>query len=226
MPDCPRVVNGSDQQEAVDDGYFAPLASAMHMRLTTFGRDGTPASATVRGLADGDRAYVRARSQSPTAKRLRLTGTVQVTPCSVLGLCTYGPPLDASARLLPAGEASRAAAELGRRSLVRHRSPIPLPGRWRRAQYYELVADDVHDEHSGLAGEFRAPLIIKVDAREGFVYADAARPASLDPACAPSKTPSRPSRYTQIITVRMSRSPARAGPKDASGFTSPPSGLH
>ena len=53
-------------------------------------------------------------------RRLRRSDAVQVAPCGALGVC-YGPPLDAVARLLPAGEASRAAAELARKYPVRRR---------------------------------------------------------------------------------------------------------
>jgi len=209
MPDRPRATNGSDRQEAADGGCFAPLASARYLRLTTFKRDGPPVSATVHGLVDGDRAYFRAGRRSGTAKRLRHTDAVQVTPCSVLGMFSYGPPLDAAARPLPAEEASRAAAELDRQYLARHRFLIPLPRRRRpQAAYYELLADDTAGESGGLSGGLPASLIIRVNASQRFIYADAATPTSLAPACTPSKTRSRPSDYTQIITVSMSL-PAR-----------------
>jgi hypothetical protein len=64
-------------------------------------------SVRVQGIIDGDRAYFRTWSRSGTVKRLREANGMQVTPCDVLGLCSYGPPLDAAARLLadeePAG---------------------------------------------------------------------------------------------------------------------------
>jgi len=206
MPDRPRATDGSDRQDAADGGYLTPVASARYLRLTTFKPDGPPVSATVRGLAAGDRAYFRARRRSGTANRLRHTDAVQVTPCTALGMFSYGPPLDAVARPLPAEEARRVAAELDRQNVARRRLPVPLPRRRRQQQamYYELVADDAAGEPGGLPGGLPASLIIRVDASQGFMHADAATPTSLAPACTPSKTHSRPSDYTQIITVSMS----------------------
>jgi len=130
-------------EEAADSGYFTALASARYLQVTTFGRDGRPVPARVRGVADGDRFYFGTRTWSGTVKRLRHADAVQVAPCGVLGVC-YGPPLDATARLLPAGEASRAAAELARKYPVRRGAAHLVASRgWRPAMvYYELVADD------------------------------------------------------------------------------------
>jgi PPOX class probable F420-dependent enzyme len=133
----------ADQQEGADDGYFAPLAPARYLQVTMFGRDGRPAPARVHGVVDGARAYFAARSWSGAARRLRYADAVRVAPCGGLGLC-YGPPLDATARLLPAEEASRAVAELARKYPVRHRSLTSwLPRAWRpKMVHYELVADE------------------------------------------------------------------------------------
>ncbi len=49
MPGRPRATDRRDQQEA-RRGYFAPLAPATSMRLTTFRQDGVPVSASVPGL--------------------------------------------------------------------------------------------------------------------------------------------------------------------------------
>jgi PPOX class probable F420-dependent enzyme len=134
-------------QEAADGGSFAPLASARYLQVTTFGRDGRPVPARMRGVVDGGRAYFGARSWSGTVRRLRHADAVQVAPCGVLGLC-YGPPLDAAARLLPAEEAMRAAAELARKYPVRRRSLSSwLRRAWRPTMvHYELVADDATDD--------------------------------------------------------------------------------
>ena len=147
---CPR--------EAADGGSFAPLASARYLQVTTFGRDGRPVPARVRGVVDGGRAYFRARSWSGTARRLRHADAVQVAPCGALGLC-YGPPLDAAARLLPAEEAIRAAAELARKYPVRRRSLTSWLGRaWRPAMvHYELVADDAPDDQDTYSQDLPAP---------------------------------------------------------------------
>lgn len=142
MSDRQSATDSRDQPEA-DTGYFAPLEWARCMLLTTFERDGTPVSAPVRGGVDGDRAYFWAWGRSDSVRRLQHTDAVQVTPCSMRGLFTYGSPLDATARLLRGEEASRAAAKLARKHPVQHRFLIPLLHRTRRRQmvHYELLAD-------------------------------------------------------------------------------------
>lgn len=64
--------------------------------------------------------------------------------CTVLGLCSFGPLLDATARLLPGEEASRAARKLARKYPVQRRFLIPLLYRtWgRQMVHYELLAPD------------------------------------------------------------------------------------
>jgi PPOX class probable F420-dependent enzyme len=137
----------ADPREAADGGYFAPLASARYLQVTTSGRDGRPVPARLYGVVDGGRAYVGARSWSGTVRRLRHCDAAQVAPCGALGLC-YGPPLDAVARPLPAGQAGRAAAELARKYPVRRPSPTSwLPRAWRpKTVHYELVADVAPDD--------------------------------------------------------------------------------
>lgn len=135
------------RREASDGGYFAHLASARYLQVTTSGRDGRPVPARVHGVVDGSRAYFGARRWSGTVRRLRRADAVQVAPCGVLGLC-YGPPLDAAARLLPAEEARRAAAELARKYWARRRSLTSWLHRARRPKmvHYELLADDAADD--------------------------------------------------------------------------------
>src|SRR6266516_6457833 len=99
------VTARSDREETADGSYFAPLAKGRYLLLTTFKQKGTPVSAVVQGIADGDRAYFRVRSRSGTARRLRHTDGVQVAPCRALGVWSYGPPLDAAARPLAGEEA-------------------------------------------------------------------------------------------------------------------------
>ena len=82
--------------DTVSGSYFASLAKAKYLRLTTFKRKGTPVSAPVPGIVDGDRAYFGAWSRSGTVRRLQHTDGVQVAPCSAMGLVSYGPPLDAA----------------------------------------------------------------------------------------------------------------------------------
>ena len=128
------------RQEAPGDGYFASLAPARYVLLTTFTRDGKPVATSVRVVVDGDLAYFRTRHPTGQSKRLRHGGWVQVAPCSALGLIRYGLPLDATARLLAGEEVSTAAAKLSGKYPVRrlrrlfHRVPR------RETRYYELRA--------------------------------------------------------------------------------------
>jgi PPOX class probable F420-dependent enzyme len=131
--DCPA--------EPADGSYFAPLAKARYLLLTTFKQKGTPVSGTVPGMVEGDRAYIRVRSRSGAAKRLQHTDGVQVAPCGARGLWSYGPPFDAAARRLDGEEASRVARQLARKYPVRRRSLARLLQRARRRPlvYYELL---------------------------------------------------------------------------------------
>jgi len=125
-------------------GYFASLASAKRTLLTTFDEDGMPVSGPVRVVVDGDRVYFRVWSWSGVSKRLQGIDWAEVAPCSVLGLCRYGPALDAAARLLTGEEASRAAAKLAPRYRVQRRILVPLFHRvlgWQTA-HYELWPDE------------------------------------------------------------------------------------
>ena len=130
-----------DREETGDGSYFAPLAKGKYLLLTTFKPKGTPVSAVVQGIADGDRAYFRVRSRSGTARRLRHTDGVHVAPCRALGLWSDGPPLDTAARPLADEEASGVAGQLDRKYPVRHRSLTwPVHRAWRRRlAYYELL---------------------------------------------------------------------------------------
>ena len=135
------VADPSYRAETADGRYFAPLAKARYLLLTTFKQKGTPVSGPVQGIIDGDRAYLRVWSRSGTVKRLRHTDGVQVAPCGALGLCSHGPPLDAAARRLAGEEVSRVAGQLARKYPVRRRSLARLLQRVRRRRlvYYELL---------------------------------------------------------------------------------------
>jgi uncharacterized protein len=158
MSDRQSATDSRDQQEA-SSGYFAPLEWAKCILLTTFERDGTPVSAPVRGMVDGDRAYFWAWSRSGSVQRLQHTDAVQVTPCSVRGFFTYGSPLEATARRLPAVEADRAAGKLARRHPAQHRFLIPSLHRTRRRQmvHYELLPDDAAGDQGQCLEGFRGP---------------------------------------------------------------------
>jgi len=203
MPDRTYAAEDRDQREAADDGYFDPLASARYMRLTTFKRGCLPRSASVDGVVDGDRAYFCTRKRSGTAKRLRHTAAVQVTPSGVLGFCTYGPTLDTIARPLTGDEASLAAAKLNRHSAVWRRFLVRLLRR--QAVHYELLADDPVGGQEWPTNGLSSSLIIRKHAYQRIMRADAATVASLATVCAPSRmSPSGQSGYTQITTVSMS----------------------
>ncbi|MGH3278201.1 MAG: hypothetical protein ACRDNW_03595 [Trebonia sp.] len=215
MPVRQRTADDSDQQES-DGGYFAPLAPARYMRLTTFKRDGTPESASVHGAVDGDRAYFHAGNRSGIVQRLKHTGAVQVTPCGVLGFCTYGPPLDAIARLLPGEDAEQVAAELDRKHPVWNRFLTSL--RRRQTAYYELLADDAAGNQGVLAEDVPASLTATMHTGQVLMSTDAATPTSLTTVCTPS-TPSRhsPSGYTRITTVSISLARTQAARRSAGG---------
>ena len=141
MPIPPATADGSARRQA-ERGSFAPLASAEHVLLSMLTRHGAPVSAPVRVVVDGDLAYVRARKPSRIWKHLRQATWVQVAPCGVLGLCRYGPWLDAAPRLLDGEEASEAARKLARRHPARPGRLGSLARRLRggRPVYYELHA--------------------------------------------------------------------------------------
>ena len=137
----PSATDRGYREETNDGSYFAPLAKARNLLLTTFRPTDTPVSAPVQGIVDGDRAYFRVWSQSGPARRLRHTDGVQVAPCGALGLVSYGPPLDAAARPLAGQEAGWVAELLARKYPVRRHSLARLLQRARRRRlvHYELL---------------------------------------------------------------------------------------
>ena len=147
MPFRPSTTNRPGQQ-AAGSGKPAPLASAKYLLLTSFNPDGSGLATPVRVLADSGRAYFRASDGSGLSKRLHASDWVQVSPCTVLGVCRTGPTVDATARLLVDDEASRAAEQLaplypawrGFLSSVAHR----ITGR--QAVYYEVQPDEAAAE--------------------------------------------------------------------------------
>lgn len=159
MSDRQPATDTRYQQEAADIGYFAPLALAKGMLLTTLRQDGTPVSAAVHGVVDGGRAYFGVWSRSRSVKRLPQSKAVQVTPCSVQGFFTNGPPLDAVARPLSEQEATGVAGKLARKYPVRYRLLLPLRRRARRWQmvHYELLADDAMGGHDAGPEDPRVP---------------------------------------------------------------------
>ena len=125
--------------ETAGGRYFAPLAKGRYLLLTTFRPKGTPVTAPVPGIVDGDRAYFRVWSQSGPARRLQHTDGVLVAPCGALGLWSHGPPLDAAARRLAGEEARWVAGRLASKYPARRRSRLLQRTRRRRLVYYELL---------------------------------------------------------------------------------------
>jgi PPOX class probable F420-dependent enzyme len=155
-------------QHAAGSDKPAPLASAKYLLLTSFNRDGAALATPVRVLADGDRAYFRTSDTSGLSKRLRRTDWVQVSPCTVLGVCRTGPTVDATARLLTGDEAGWAGAQLApnhpdwRRFL--RSAARRVTGR--QAVYYEVLPDDAaQDPPPPPASPTSVPLKVSVRAR-------------------------------------------------------------
>jgi PPOX class probable F420-dependent enzyme len=135
-------------QDAAGSGNPAPLASAKYLLLTSFNRDGAALATPVRVLADGDRAYFQTSDASGLAKRLQRADWIQVSPCTVLGVCRTGPTIDATARLLAGDEADWTAAQLAPRHPVWRRLVGSLARRvtGRQAVYYEVQPDEAAEE--------------------------------------------------------------------------------
>jgi PPOX class probable F420-dependent enzyme len=145
-------------QGGAGGGKPAPLASARYLLLTSFNREGAALATPVRVLADGDRAYFRASDASGISKRLRRTDWVQVSPCTVLGVCRTGPTVDATARLLVDDEASWAAEQLAPKYPAWRRFLGSLAHRvtGRQAMYYEVQPDEAPEEEpSAVAAQAR-----------------------------------------------------------------------
>ena len=159
MPYRPSTTARPGQQGA-GSREPAPLASAKYLLLTSFNRDGAALATPVRVLADSDRAYFRAADGSGLSKRLQRTDWVQVSPCTVLGVCRTGPTVDATARLLVGDEANWAAAQLAPKRPVWRRFLGSLAHRvtGRQGVYYEVQPDE--------AAEEPAPAAVAAQARQ------------------------------------------------------------
>jgi uncharacterized protein len=114
------------QMTAVSAGYFAPLATATYIKLTTFRRNGEAVATPVHVVVtdDGAAAYFRTWDVTGKAKRIRHTAAVEVAPATIRGR-PLGPPIKATARLLDAAESEQAATMLAARHPVLHGRLIP-----------------------------------------------------------------------------------------------------
>ena len=123
-----------------EPGYFAPVASAKYMLLTTFRRDGTPVATPVHVAAEpgsGDVVYFRTWNTTGKAKRLRHTAAVRVAPSTFRGR-TLGPAIRADAYLLDGEASQRAARLLASKHPILHGRLIPWYHRrrgWVTQQY-------------------------------------------------------------------------------------------
>ena len=133
----------SSGRETAGAGKFVTLESAKYLLLTTFKQDGTPMAVPVRAVVDGDRAYFGVWDASGTVKRLRHTDWVQVVRCTPLGMASFGPRINATARLLDGAEAGRAGERLARGHPAWREFTRSLASRVTRRQtaYYELRPD-------------------------------------------------------------------------------------
>jgi PPOX class probable F420-dependent enzyme len=126
-----------------DEGYFAPLANAKYVQLTTFRRDGTPVATAVHIVADGNVAYFRTWDTTGKAKRLRHTHRVQVAPSTFRGR-PVGQAIPAQAVLLDGDDSDQAARMLASKHPVLHGHLIPWVHRRRgwTTQQYRLTAPE------------------------------------------------------------------------------------
>jgi uncharacterized protein len=120
-------------------GYFAPVADATYISLTTFRRDGRAVATPVHVVvtADGAHAYFRTWDVTGKAKRIRHTAAVEVAAATFRGR-PLGPALKATARLLDGAESEQAAARLAARHPVLQGRLIPWYHRlrgWTTQQY-------------------------------------------------------------------------------------------
>lgn len=122
-----------------DTRYFASLAAAKYMLLTTFKRDGSPVATPVHVAVEDERAYFRTWNPSGKWKRLRHTQRVLVAPSTFRGH-TSSPQFEATARLLAGAEAAAAGRALARKYPILHGLLIPPAHRIRGWQtvHYEL----------------------------------------------------------------------------------------
>jgi PPOX class probable F420-dependent enzyme len=109
-----------------------PLRPTKTILLTTYRRDGMPASTPVSIAFHGDRAFFRTYDRAAKAKRLRNNPHVEAAPATLRGEPT-GTPIRARARLLSGDDARVAAAALARRHRLLQRIVVPLSHRLARS---------------------------------------------------------------------------------------------
>lgn len=142
MSSRPSMTDSSGH-ETTQGGSFVTLKSAKYLLLTTFKQDGTPMAVPVRVVVDGDRAYFGVWDASGTSRRLRRTDWVQVVASTPLGMASFGPRVNATARQLAGAEAGQAADRLACTRSAWREFARSLADRVTRRQtaYYELRPD-------------------------------------------------------------------------------------
>jgi uncharacterized protein len=127
--------------------YFAPLAGARYMALTTFRRSDAGVSTPV-WFAERDSAlYVFTDADAGKVKRLRHTARVMVAPCTVTG-AVRGPALDARGRIvLDDAEAHTARAALARKYGFQWRALAAFNGLMRAMSALRRHAADAGDAY-------------------------------------------------------------------------------
>lgn len=120
-------------------GYFAPVADATYMLLTTFRRNGQPVATPVHVVTDAaaSAAYFRTWDVAGKAKRMRHTAQVEIAPSTLRGR-PLGPALKAEASLLTGEQSVQAAQLIAARHPILHGRLIPWYHRlrgWTTQQY-------------------------------------------------------------------------------------------
>jgi PPOX class probable F420-dependent enzyme len=123
-------------------GAFDHLGKERNVVVTTYKRDGTAVPTPVNVVVLGHHAYFRTWATSGKAKRLRNNPQVSIAPSTARGKPT-GPPITASARLLPPEEEQPVKEALARKHPLLQGRLVPLAHRLRRYHtvHYELTEE-------------------------------------------------------------------------------------
>ncbi len=120
--------------------YFAPLAEADTVLLTSYRRDGTPVGTPVHVVVRDDIAYVRTFSPSGKMARIRRSPDVDVAPCTLRGRVT-GESRPARARVLHGPDHDAVGRALAARHPIVHGRLVPWVHRRRGLETVHLALD-------------------------------------------------------------------------------------
>jgi PPOX class probable F420-dependent enzyme len=104
---------------------LARFARQKTVALTTFRRDGTPVSAPVSIVVEGERAYVRSFEKAGKTRRIAWDPRVVVAPSTAWGKVT-APGVEGRARRVEGAEARHASRLLVRKHPLLHGVTVPL----------------------------------------------------------------------------------------------------